>query len=210
MNPLDRSKRSDGSQKNMKNNFVQNHLHMKYLSIIIFIFISSILFLASCEDCTEIYKTTGMNVRPVNDSIKAAVDTNATVSYENLFIYIVFDWDYEHFCEPGLATETRHLSSIKSLTLTCDQDYSKEYPAGSDLSDIVDISYQEIRGFYNEYSPRMSLNEYINSNENCPPRIRLFLKVPPDFAKQLRFTIDYLEAGGQNLRLTCYPFYITP
>jgi hypothetical protein len=181
---------------------------MKYLSTIVLTFNVSILFFASCEDCTEIYKTTGMNVRPVNDSLKAAVDTNASVSYENLYFYIVFDWDYEHFCEPGLATETRHASSIKSLTLTCDQDYSNEYPVGSDLSSIVDISYTEM--FEIKYYPRMSLNEYINSNESCPPRIKLYLTVPPDSAKQLRFTIDYLEKGGQNLRLTCYPFYITP
>ncbi len=181
---------------------------MKYLSVIILIFCTSILFLASCEDCTEIYKTTGMNVRPVNDSLKAAVDTNATVSYENLLIYIVFDWDYEHFCPDGTEKEKRFSSSIESFTITSNQEYNSNFQAGESLNSIIEISHSILGGFgYLEVFP---LIEYLETDGNCHMKFRLYLTEPPDTTRQHQFTINYTEENGQNYQFTTHPFYITP
>jgi hypothetical protein len=166
------------------------------------------LFFASCEDCTEIYKTTGMNVRPVNDSLKTVVDTNATVSYKNLYFYIVFDYDYEHFCEPGLRTETRFSSTIETFTITSNQEYNSKFQAGEALNTIIEISHSELGGFgYLELYP---LSEYMETDGNCHIKFRLYLTEPPDTTRLHRFTIDYAEENGQSYQFTTHPFYITP
>jgi hypothetical protein len=183
---------------------------MKYLSTVVLIFSASILFFASCEDCTEIYKTTGMNVRPLNDSLEVnvAVDTNATVSYENLYFYVVFDYDYEHFCEPGLRTETRFSSTIESFIITSNHEYNSNFQAGESLNSIIEISHSELTGFDNhELFP---LIEYLETDGNCHRRFRLYLTEPPDTTRLHRFTIDYAEENGQSYQFTTHPFYITP
>ena len=180
---------------------------MKKVIILLLIIGIGILTLTSCEDCTEIYKTTGMNVRPVNDSLKAAVDTNATVSYENLYFSIVFDYDFEHFCE-GLSTETQFSSTIESFIITSNQEYNSNFPAGVPLNDIIDISYSEMGGF--GFEEPLPLDEYLEDVSNCQPYMKLYVTEPPDTTTAHRFTLSYAEENGQNYQFTTHPFYITP
>jgi hypothetical protein len=151
-----------------------------------------------------------MNVRPLNDSLEVnvAVDTNATVSYENLYFYIVFDYDYEHFCEPGLRTETRFSSTIETFTITSNQEYNSNFPAGVPLNDIIDISYYKIGGF--GFEEPLPLDEYLEDVSNCQPNMKLYVTEPPDTTTAHRFTLSYAEENGQNYQFTTHPFYITP
>ncbi|MCD4791635.1 MAG: hypothetical protein K8R54_00250 [Bacteroidales bacterium] len=66
----------------------------KQILIPIFILIIAVVLIlsSSCSKCTEIYKTTEMNVYPNADSLEI-------IKYNTLLLLIQFDYDYEKMCK---------------------------------------------------------------------------------------------------------------
>ncbi|MCD4791636.1 MAG: hypothetical protein K8R54_00255 [Bacteroidales bacterium] len=169
--------------------------------IVTFVFAALLIFINSCSKCTEIYITTVMNVYPNADSLEIT-------KYNTLLLLIQFDYDYEKMCK--YKTGAKWKNQIKYFSVISNNDYNENYKKGSNLEEIIDMTYQYKPGnFWNEET--VSLNDYLISNSECFLKARLILKTKPDSMRLHKLTFNYKETDDSTeYKFETVPFYITP
>jgi hypothetical protein len=95
-----------------------------------------------------------------------------------------------HACSPPVPSSDEIVHSIEVYS---DTDYSRDYPAGTDLADLFDLfAFDLARSVYYE---RVDLRDYLARAPNTVDEIVLVPSVAPDTTATFTFTVRYFQEG---------------
>ncbi|NQZ05721.1 MAG: hypothetical protein HRT35_01035 [Algicola sp.] len=96
---------------------------------------------------------------------------------------------------------------ITQLNITSDNDFSADYPAGSNLNALFNVLYSEsvvVPTHTNSNGDRTAytLAEYVATTPNASQILQLKLIQAPETLKTHQFTIDYMHDDGQQFTVS--------
>jgi len=143
------------------------------------------------DPCIPVEKTTAMSVYPENDTINGLPDTiNFTSNTSE--IWLVFQ------TETVECQESNYKSifdcDIKAISITSDTDYNQDYPAGSELTEIMTARYTNCSRYTTDYE--IPVAEFLSLENICRWEIMLqFTKMPYEYRVH-KFHIVFEEENG--------------
>jgi len=138
------------------------------------------LELSEIENDTIIYNAYSINISP---RIIAFFSLN-----RNCQIFKLVNTAYA--CSPGiLGTDER----IDSIVITSQSDFSEDYAAGTDLSELFDVVVLDESNSI--YFDKFKLSDYISTKPFVPNSMALILNRPPIKSKGFEFTVKYFQDG---------------
>ena len=95
---------------------------------------------------------------------------------------------------------------ISQLNITSDNDFSADYPAGSNLNALFNVLYNQTltptHTDSNGDRTAYTLAEYVATTPNATQSLQLKLIQAPDELKTHQFTIDYMHDDGQQFTVS--------
>lgn len=167
--------------------------------------------LISCDDCgpfPDKFKVTSFDWKVYRVALTqnnlTLSEIITSVSFSELGIYIkpktkeYFSFWRNNYhlipttyaCDPIIPTTNER---IKDIIIMSDKDFSSDFPAGMDISELFDIVISDPNN--NAIADKYDLKAYVQTHPFVTREITLLLKVAPDRNDEFEFTIKYFQDG---------------
>jgi hypothetical protein len=171
----------------------------KILSIFL-LWMVVVLYESCCENLPYfVYDKIDLVVRETvinpGDSLVIGVYPNETdyVASTGGFVNSAFAWQ----CHNGLSGPKYQ---VKEVSITSQQDFNSNYPAGSVLNDLFMVEFYARGTTYNQIEGQVPLNDLDNLSKILYAQI--WMKDTPDHANPMLFTVTIQDSKGNAYEAT--------